>query len=120
MPAVVLLKNGQDVYLSCDRTGGVHSYPTVEEGVKEHEEQNNARHQRGYEASMSLCIASLQLQVGFINTTDVDEMYTWVGPEPKITQLKSVAVRAMGVKLLPEYNHLFDKSTQPRLISESV
>ena len=117
MPAVVLLKNGQDVYLSCDRTGAVHSYLTVDEGVKAHEKENNRHHKRGYEASMSAAIASIQLQVGIIDTKDVEEMYTWVGPEPKVTSLRSVAVSAMGVKLLPEHRHLFEKSTQPRLIS---
>jgi DNA-binding sugar fermentation-stimulating protein len=117
MPAVVLLKNGQDVYLSCDNTGAVHSFLTVEEGVAAHEKESNRQHKRGYEASMSQAIAHIQLQVGIIDTKDVEEMYTWVGPEPKITRLRSIAVSAMGVQLLPEHCHLFEKSSQPRLIS---
>lgn len=125
MLAVTLLKAGEDVYLECGGEGPdkgqVNVFPSVEEGVASHEQRMNRNHARGYEASMSTCLAAIQLQVGVLGVESEKDIEKIVGgSEVKVTYLSGIAVKANGIKLLPEYYSLFDTAAKPRIITEEV
>jgi hypothetical protein len=108
MPVVTLLKNKEDVYIRCDREGGLPVFEDMNQALAQSKADKEEMRRRGHTWEMSLAVSDLTLQRRYLEVGPIEDVLKMVGPKPQVTRLNSVAVKEMGVIILPEYNNVFD------------
>jgi hypothetical protein len=99
-----------------DRTN-IQAFETLEKGLDFFERGYNTAHSRSYESSMSACFNWLVFKPSIVSAKDLDEIKTWVGPEPRATRISHPSGFMLGIAVLPEFGQkLWESWSQPKLI----
>ena len=120
MIAVILLKNDGKYFLLCDRDGNISGKEdSTREIVKDMEASFNQNHDRGYEASMSVCIFHVMIQPKVIEVPDMKALHDLINVYNDETmqryQLYGFNYGLLCKQELAE--QYWEKGIEPRLIS---
>jgi len=118
----VMFQTNQGYFLAAEKDGGILVKDDPKELIVSQENSYNEFHNRGYEASMSACMHSIQFQpvVVSIPTTE-QEVINITEPDSKLYRLSAISGYGFGWKLTKEAgDNLLKTSIKPRLISEET